>query len=206
MFHKQKVIDKQTQDNLRIIDCLMRTLSSAENIALGNIKYKKYRKYDDTDVCSWKKEEQIIDDFIMNIECLNTMINIYKKRHDNKTFKFPIDQPKESILYDLQNYKKIIGQKHPKLISYCDDLRKLINGENCKRYTEKELIGSYKNENVEIDENKINKIGFNILNGTVLEEKRIKKKLKKYERQGEIVEDLEDNNCDCSDDEYEYYY
>lgn len=191
----QRLIDKQVQDNLRIMDCLLRTLSSAENIALGNTKFKKYAKYDDTDVCSWKKEEQIIDDFIMNIECLNTMIHIFRKRHNNKTFKFPLDQPKENILYDLQNFKKIIGQKNPRLISYCDDLKKLINGENCKRYTEKELIGSYKNE-TKVDENNVNRIGFDILKGVVMEEKRIKKKLDKYDRQGEMIEDLEERDND----------
>lgn len=200
---KLKLIDKQIQDSLRIMDCLFRTMSNAENIALGEAKHKKYAKYDETNVCSWKKEEQIIDDFLMNIECLNTMINIYKKRHNGRKFKYPKDQPKENILYDLQNFKKIIGQNCPRIIPYYDDLKKLIEGENCKRYTEKELLGTCKND-APIDEKKANKIGFNILNGVSLEEKRMKKKLEKYDKQGEMVEDLDERDDDYYNDEDDY--
>ena len=41
----------------------------------------------------------------MNIECLHTMINIFKKRHDNKNYIFPKDVTQQNILYDLNIYK-----------------------------------------------------------------------------------------------------
>lgn len=186
---KQKLLDKQTQDNLRILDCLFRTMSTAENLALGNAKYKKYAKYDEKNVCSWKEPEQIKDDFLMNIECLNSMIKIFKKRHEGKNFKFALDEPKEKILYDLNAYEKIIEDKQPSLVKYFKDLKKLINGENCKRYTEKELLSSYKNESP-MNEEIANKTGFNILTAAEIEEKRIQKKLEKYDMQGGMIEDL----------------
>ena len=206
----QNQLNKQIQDNIRILDCLFRTMSTAENISLGNQKNKKYAKYDEKNVCSWKGPDQIKDDFLMNIECLNSMINIFKKRYEGKKIKFPLDLPMETVLYDLEVYKKIIASKQPKLVTYFDDFKKLIKGENCKRYTEKELLSSYKKESP-MNEKMANKTLFTILTGAAREEERMQKKLEKYDMQGEIVEDLDEkydeslnNNQDWDDDENNY--
>ena len=81
-YQKTTQINKQVQDNLRILDCMVRTMSTAENLC--NIKYTK-KKYniDKKDVSSFKTHEQIKDDFLMNIQCLNSMIQIYKKRNNS---------------------------------------------------------------------------------------------------------------------------
>ena len=76
-YQKKIQVSKQAQDNLRILDCMIRTMSTVENLC--NIKYneKKYN-IDKKNVYSFKSHEQIKDDFLMNIQCLNSMIQIYK--------------------------------------------------------------------------------------------------------------------------------
>ena len=63
--YAQIYVDKQLQDNLRILDCMIRTMSTAEYLC--NIKYsdKKY-KIDKKNIYLFKNHEQIKDDFLLN--------------------------------------------------------------------------------------------------------------------------------------------
>lgn len=198
MATKNILIDKQIQDNIRIIDCMLRTMSTAENLAIfdkNSRNDKKYSKYDENDVCSWKTEKQIKDDFLMNIECLHTMINIFKKRHNNKNYIFPKDVTQQNILYDLNIYKMLAVKKNPSFGAYFDELKKLIQGGNCKKYSEKELLSSFEDEKEEnkMDEEEVNKVGYTILSSAFIEKKRIEDKLNEYFQTGEINADLKNN-------------
>ena len=147
------------------------------------------------DNISWKTEKQIKDDFLMNIECLHTMINIFKKRHNNKNYIFPKDVTQQNILYDLNIYKMLAVKKNPSFGAYFDELKKLIQGGNCKKYSEKELLSSFEDEKEEnkMDEEEVNKVGYTILSSAFIEKKRIEDKLNEYFQTGEINADLKNN-------------
>jgi hypothetical protein len=180
----QLQISKQTQDNIRILDCTLRTMSTAENLC--NIKYK-LKKYniDKKDVSSFKTFEQIRDDFLMNIQCLNTMVQLFKKRHQSKK---PIILPpydKRILKYDLNAFRMIATLKNPELDKYFNDFDNLIDGNNIESYPEKDMLTSSKNEE-QVDEEKINIFAETIINQAEKERKKLENLVENYCETGQV--------------------
>jgi hypothetical protein len=200
-YQKKIQINKQVQDNLRILDCMIRTMSTVENLC--NIKYndKKYN-IDKKDIYSLKSHDQIKDDFLMNIQCLNSMIQIYKKRNNSNKPKILPPYDKKDLKTDLDIYRKIIISKEPELDIYFNDFSNLIDGNNCKIYSNNEMLSSFKNQE-QVDEKKINHIAQNIILQGEKEKRKMEKVLEKYNMTGQV--DLEnsgdqDENINCDDD------
>lgn len=200
-YQKKIQVSKQAQDNLRILDCMIRTMSTVENLC--NIKYneKKYN-IDKKNVYSFKSHEQIKDDFLMNIQCLNSMIQIYKKRNNSNKPKILPPYDKKNLKADLDIYRKIVISKEPELDIYFKDFSNLIDGNNCQIYSDNEMLTSFKN-NEQVDEKKINHIAQKIMLQGEKEKRKMEKVLEKYSMTGQT--DLEedgdnDEEMKCYDD------
>ena len=194
-YQKKTQINKQVQDNLR-------TMSTAENLC--NIKYTK-KKYniDKKDVSSFKTHEQIKDDFLMNIQCLNSMIQIYKKRNNSSKPKVLPPYDKNNLKADLDIYRKIVVSKEPELDKYFKDFANLIDGNNCKIYSNNEMLSSFKKEE-QIDEKKINNIAHTIITQGEKEKKKMEKVLENYSMTGQANLEDEENeyeDMDCDENE-----
>ena len=201
-YQKKTQINKQVQDNLRILDCMVRTMSTAENLC--NIKYTK-KKYniDKKDVSSFKTHEQIKDDFLMNIQCLNSMIEIYKKRNNSSKPKVLPPYDKNNLKANLDIYRKIVVSKEPELDKYFKDFANLIDGNNCKIYSNNEMLSSFKKEE-QIDEKKINNIAHTIITQGEKEKKKMEKVLENYSMTGQANLEDEENeyeDMDCDENE-----
>ena len=199
-YYEQKQINKQVQDNLRILDCMIRTMSTAENLCNIHYKEKKYN-IDKKDIMSFKNHEQIKDDFLMNIQCLNSMIQLFKKRHNSTKPKVLAPYDKNSLKSDLNNYRKIVISKEPELDKYFKDFATLIDGNNCQSYSDNEMLTSFK-KNEQLDEKKINNIAQTIMNQSEKEERKMKKVLENYEMTG--AADLNYNEDGNEEMDYEY--
>lgn len=193
-------IDKQTQDNIRILDTMIRTMSTAENLCGIKYKAKKYN-IDHKDISSFKTHEQIRDDFLMNIQCLNTMIQIFKKRNNSSKPKILPPYDKNSLKYDLENFRKIAISKDPALDKYFKDFSNLIDGYNCQTYSENEMLTSH-NKPESIDEQKINKFAGSMLKQSEKENRKMKKALEKYSETGHIdLNDYDNEKMECDFEE-----
>ncbi len=192
-YQKKILINKQVQDNLRILDCMLRTMSTAENLCNTKYKDKKYN-IDKKDVFSFKNHEQIKDDFLMNIQCLNSMINIFKKRHNSKKPEVFAPYDKKKLKSDLDNYRKKVVLKEPGLDKYFKDFANLIDGNNCMIYSNNEMLSSFKKEE-QIDEEKINNTAKTIIVQSEKERKKMEKVVEKFNMTGQAnLEDEEDGN------------
>lgn len=192
------LINAQIQDNIKILNCMIRTMSTAENLCGIKYKSKKYN-IDHNDLSSIKTHEEIKDDFLINIQCLNSMTHLFKKRHNSN---FPQVLPpydKNKLKQDLNYFWKICVSKEPGLDRYFRDFANLIDGKSCQSYTEKEMLSSYKKEE-KIDEKKINNIAQNILNQKEKQNRKMKKIYENYNRDGRV-----DFNCD-DDEEMDCHY
>ena len=184
MYQTHLQINKQTQDNIRILDCTLRTMSTAENLCNTKYKLKKYN-IDKKDVSLFKNFEQIKDDFLMNIQCLNTMVQLFKKRHKSKK---PIILPpydKRILKYDLNMFRMIATAKNPELDKYFNDFDNLIDGNNIEIYPEKDMITSSKNEE-QVDEEKINNFAETIIAQAEKERKKLENAVEKYCMTGQV--------------------
>lgn len=190
--YAQIYVDKQLQDNLRILDCMIRTMSTAEYLC--NIKYrdKKY-KIDKKNIYLFKNHEQIKDDFLLNIQCLNSMIHIYKKR--NKFEKPKILPPYDEIdlKKDLAMYRNIAILKEPELDKYFNDFSNLIDGRNCQLYSNNEMLSSYKEEE-KVDEKEINKVAQMMITQAEKQRKKFENAELNYNMTGQAnLKEEEDN-------------
>ena len=199
-YYEQKQINKQVQDNLRILDCMIRTMSTAENLC--NIRYKE-KKYniDKKDILSFKTHEQIKDDFLMNIQCLNSMIHLFKKIYNSTKPKVLAPYDKNNLKLDLNNYRKIVVSKEPELDKYFKDFANLIDGNNSQSYSKEEMLTSFK-KSEQLDEKKINNIAQTIMNQSEKEERKMKKVFENYDMTG--TADLNNNEDDNEEMDYEY--
>ena len=193
MYQTHLQINKQTQDNIRILDCTLRTMSTAENLCNTKYKLKKYN-IDKKDVSLFKNFEQIKDDFLMNIQCLNTMVQLFKKRHKSKK---PIILPpydKGILKYDLNMFRMIATAKNPELDKYFNDFSNLIDGKNCQLYSNNEMLSSYKEEE-KVDEKEINKVAQMIITQAEKQRKKFENAEVNYNMTGQanLKEEEEDN-------------
>lgn len=193
------MISQQIQDNIRIQDCLLRTMSTAENLTRKKSEKKKYN-VDKNDALKIKSHEEIIDDFLMNISCLNAMINIFKKRHVQKIPQILPPYKKTKLIGDLKKYKKQAIEKEPFLENYFNDFEKLINCNNCQIYSESEMLRSFKNKEL-MDEKKINNLADKIFTQNREEQKRIEEAVENYAETGQTnKENSSDTEIDADDD------
>ena len=194
--YAQIYVDKQLQDNLRILDCMIRTMSTAEYLC--NIKYsdKKY-KIDKKNIYLFKNHEQIKDDFLLNIQCLNSMIHIYKKRN-----KF--EKPKILLPYNKIDLKKDLAiLKEPELDKYFNDFSNLIDGKNCQLYSNNEMLSSYKEEE-KVDEKEINKVAQMIITQAEKQRKKFENAEVNYNMTGQAnLEEKDNEEYDDADVEHE---
>ena len=199
--YAQIYVDKQLQDNLRILDCMIRTMSTAEYLC--NIKYrdKKY-KIDKKNIYLFKNHEQIKDDFLLNIQCLNSMIHIYKKR--NKFAKPKILPPYDEIdlKKDLAMYRNIAISKEPELDKYFNDFSNLIDGKNCQLYSNNEMLSSYKEEE-KVDEKEINKVAQMIITQSEKQRKKFENAEVNYNMTGQAnLEEVDNEEYDDADADF----
>ena len=190
--YAQIYVDKQLQDNLRILDCMIRTMSTVEYLC--NIKYsdKKY-KIDKKNIYLFKNHEQIKDDFLLNIQCLNSMIHIYKKRNKFEKPKILLPYNKIDLKKDLAMYRNIAILKEPELDKYFNDFSNLIDGKNCQLYSNNEMLSSYKEEE-KVDEKEINKVAQMIITQAEKQRKKFENAEVNYNMTGQAnLEEKEDN-------------
>lgn len=203
--YKSIQINKQVQDNMRILDCILRTMSTAENLSGVDYKSKRYN-LDKKDISYIKNPEEIRDDFLMNIQCLRSLLNIYKKRYPNQQPQIYEPYKKEDLKYDLGSYRKIVVKKNPDLDKYFQDFESLLDCKNCQIYSEKEMLSSYKKPE-KTNEKKINKVARNIMRQGEKEKKRIEKAMKKYVESGKVElaendgEHDEEDNSDSNEED-----
>ena len=189
--YAQIYVDKQLQDNLRILDCMIRTMSTVEYLC--NIKYsdKKY-KIDKKNIYLFKNHEQIKDDFLLNIQCLNSMIHIYKKRNKFEKPKILLPYNKIDLKEDLAMYRNIAILKEPELDKYFNDFSNLIDGKNCQLYSNNEMLSSYKEEE-KVDEKEINKVAQMIITQAEKQRKKFENAEVNYNMTGQAnLEEEED--------------
>ena len=190
--YAQIYVDKQLQDNLRILDCMIRTMSTAEYLC--NIKYrdKKY-KIDKKNIYLFKNHEQIKDDFLLNIQCLNSMIHIYKKRNKFEKPKILLPYNKIDLKEDLAMYRNIAILKEPELDKYFNDFSNLIDGKNCQLYSNNEMLSSYKEEE-KVDEKEINKVAQMMITQAEKQRKKFENAELNYNMTGQAnLKEEEDN-------------
>ena len=190
--YAQIYVDKQLQDNLRILDCMIRTMSTVEYLC--NIKYsdKKY-KIDKKNIYLFKNHEQIKDDFLLNIQCLNSMIHIYKKRNKFEKPKILLPYNKIDLKKDLAMYRNIAILKEPELDKYFNDFSNLIDGKNCQLYSNNEMLSSYKEEE-KVDEKEINKVAQMIITQAEKQRKKFENAEVNYNMTGQAnLKEKEDN-------------
>ena len=188
----QMYVDKQLQDNLRILDCMIRTMSTVEYLC--NIKYsdKKY-KIDKKNIYLFKNHEQIKDDFLLNIQCLNSMIHIYKKRNKFEKPKILLPYNKIDLKEDLAMYRNIAILKEPELDKYFNDFSNLIDGKNCQHYSNNEMLSSYKEEE-KVDEKEINKVAQMMITQAEKQRKKFENAEVNYNMTGQAnLKEEEDN-------------
>ena len=190
--YAQIYVDKQLQDNLRILDCMIRTMSTVEYLC--NIKYsdKKY-KIDKKNIYLFKNHEQIKDDFLLNIQCLNSMIHIYKKRNKFEKPKILLPYNKIDLKKDLAMYRNIAILKEPELDKYFNDFSNLIDGKNCQLYSNNEMLSSYKEEE-KVDEKEINKVAQMMITQAEKQRKKFENAEVNYNMTGQAnLKEEEDN-------------
>ena len=201
----QMSINKQTQDNIRILDCTIRTMSTAENLCNVEYKSKEYN-IDKKNISSFKSFEQIKDDFLMNIQCLNTMVHLFKKRHEQKKPKILPPYDEKKLKGDLENFRKKVALKNPNLDKYFRDFSNLIDGNNIEFYPENDMLTSFKNEEP-LDEEKVNNAAETIINQAEKERKKIERIVENYNENGQANLSPEDDSyggMDYSDDGVDY--
>ena len=189
-YQAQMVINKQIQDNIRILDCTIRTMSTAENLCNIEYKSKKYN-IDKKNISSFKSFEQIKDDFLMNIQCLNTMIHLFKKRHKQKKPKILPPYDEEKLKGDLENFR--VALNNPDLDKYFIDFSNLIDGNNIEFYPEKDMLTSFKKEE-SVDEEKVTKVAETIISQAEKERKKIEKIVENYNEFGQANLNLKDDS------------
>ena len=190
--YAQIYVDTQLQDNLRILDCMIRTMSTVEYLC--NIKYsdKKY-KIDKKNIYLFKNHEQIKDDFLLNIQCLNSMIHIYKKRNKFEKPKILLPYNEIDLKEDLTIYRNIAILKEPELDKYFNDFSNLIDGKNCQLYSNNEMLSSYKEEE-KVDEKEINKVAQMIITQSEKQRKKFENAEVYYNMTGQAnLKEEEDN-------------
>ena len=198
----QMYVDKQLQDNLRILDCMIRTMSTAEYLC--NIKYsdKKY-KIDKKNIYLFKNHEQIKDDFLLNIQCLNSMIHIYKKRNKFEKPKILLPYNKIDLKEDLAMYRNIAILKEPELDKYFNDFSNLIDGKNCQLYSNNEMLSSYKEEE-KVDEKEINKVAQMIITQAEKQRKKFENAEVNYNMTGQANLKEEEDNEEYDDADVDF--
>ena len=189
-YQAQMVINKQIQDNIRILDCTIRTMSTAENLCNVEYKSKKYN-IDKKNISSFKSFEQIKDDFLMNIQCLNTMVHLFKKRHKQKKPEILPPYDKEKLKGDLENFR--VALNNPDLDKYFIDFSNLIDGNNIEFYPEKDMLTSFKKEE-SVDEEKVTKVAETIISQAEKERKKIEKIVENYNEFGQANLNLKDDS------------
>ena len=113
----------------------------------------------------------------MNIQCLNTMIHLFKKRHKQKKPKILPPYDEEKLKGDLENFR--VALNNPDLDKYFIDFSNLIDGNNIEFYPENDMLTSFKNEEP-LDEEKVNNAAEIIISQAEKENKNIEKIVENY--------------------------
>ena len=137
----------------------------------------------------------------MNIQCLNSMIHLFKKIYNSTKPKVLAPYDKNNLKLDLNNYRKIVVSKEPELDKYFKDFANLIDGNNSQSYSKEEMLTSFK-KSEQLDEKKINNIAQTIMNQSEKEERKMKKVFENYDMTG--TADLNNNEDDNEEMDYEY--
>lgn len=114
---EQKLIlsnEQLQKDCFILIDTIHRTVSSAEKYALGNFPNKKYGFWDELDTANKKNENDLRIEFLVKIQTVIGAINEFKKMYPDVPIPFYDKIPKESIINDLLEFKKIILENRKK--------------------------------------------------------------------------------------------
>ena len=94
-------LDQYQLDNLIVLDIMMNTLSAAEKLVFGPYEGRKYAYYDEGNSSGWKKLPQLVKELQIQKECLQSMIKLYERNSNKKSFIFPKNLTKVEIIADL---------------------------------------------------------------------------------------------------------
>ena len=170
----QTQLSMQFVCNQIVLDSKMRAVACCEKLALGTHPNKKYGYYDENDTASFKTEDQIREEVLITKECLQTVINLYKKDFKGKPLKEANNLSDKEIVNDLIQFKNIATQRNRNYGKYYDDIINLIKGKSVERYTTEEILSEDINP-VEMDEKRANYIAYKLLNGNSKANETIKK-------------------------------
>lgn len=144
-------------DNLTVLDVLMNTLSAAEKLVFGPNEGKKYAYYDEGNSSEWKNTYQLLKELQIQKECLQSIIRLYQRNSNKKDFIFPINLSKQEIIKDLlilrdEAYKKF---KDYKIKTIYEDIIRIINLDECCRYTVEQIYANNTIEDYPMDEDHV---------------------------------------------------
>jgi hypothetical protein len=178
-------LDQYQLDNLIVLDIMMNTLSAAEKLVFGPYEGRKYAYYDEGNSSGWKKLPQLVKELQIQKECLQSMIKLYERNSNKKSFIFPKNLTKVEIIADLLILRDatIIKYKDNKYTNIYNDIIKVINSEECDRYSIDQIYSNENNDYV-MDEEKVKNQAKIILEA----------KNRMIERDKEFEENLKENN------------
>lgn len=157
-YYKNKMIDQQyaqlyaskqeqqrkqlLKDSFILVDIIHRTISSAEKYAKGNHQNKKYGFWDELDTANSKNENDLQFEFAMKIQTLIGGLNEFNKLYPNAPIPFYDKIPKEFIIQDLKDFKKIVNEDKTKRHNskLYDQLIELLNGRRFNILSKQELM------------------------------------------------------------------
>ena len=140
---KQEQQRKQLlKDSFILVDIIHRTISSAEKYAKGNHQNKKYGFWDELDTAKSKNENDLQFEFAMKLQTLIGGLNEFNKLYPNAPIPFYDKIPKELIIQDLKNFKKIVNEDKTKRHNsgLYDQLIELLNGCRFNILSKQELM------------------------------------------------------------------
>lgn len=162
---KQEQQRKQLlKDSFILVDIIHRTISSAEKYAMGNHQNKKYGFWDELDTANIKNENDLQFEFLMKIQTLIGGLNEFNKLYPNAPIPFYDKIPKEAIINDLKNFKKIVYEDKKKKhnVKLYDQLIELLNGHRYNILSKQELLNGI-NQEKHLNQEEISEITKQIL-------------------------------------------
>lgn len=165
-YYVQLYMSKQEQqrkqllkDSFILVDIIHRTISSAEKYAMGNHQNKKYGFWDELDTANIKNENDLQFEFLMKIQTLIGGLNEFNKLYPNAPIPFYDKIPKEAIINDLKNFKKIVYEDKKKKhnVKLYDQLIELLNGHRYNILSKQELLNGI-TQNKQLNQEEISEI------------------------------------------------
>ena len=165
-YYVQLYMSKQEQqrkqllkDSFILVDIIHRTISSAEKYAMGNHQNKKYGFWDELDTANIKNENDLQFEFLMKIQTLIGGLNEFNKLYPNAPIPFYDKIPKEAIINDLKNFKKIVYEDKKKNhnVKLYDQLIELLNGHRYNILSKQELLNGI-TQNKQLNQEEISEI------------------------------------------------